>query len=80
MGADPLDRQYGSRTNWKAQGYSVRTTDWRYTEWRAIDSGTIVGRELCNHFNDLAETKNVAEMNESIVRSHSARLAKQFGF
>jgi len=50
---------YGSRKNWKAVGRSVRTDRWRYTEWRSVEDGSIVARELYNHVNDPRETNNV---------------------
>ncbi len=49
------------------RGDSIRTGRWRYTEW---NDGT---RELYDHANDSAETKNVVEANNEIAKS----LAKQ---
>ncbi|MGB7326417.1 MAG: sulfatase [Rubripirellula sp.] len=71
---------YGAETNWKAWGYSVRTSAWRYTEWRAINDGKIVGQELYDHINDPLESRNVAASHPDVVESHSARLAKRFTF
>ncbi|NNE91647.1 MAG: sulfatase, partial [Verrucomicrobiales bacterium] len=51
---------YGSRSNWQAFGYSVRTDHWRFTEWRAVEGGEVVARELYDHEADPLETKNVA--------------------
>jgi uncharacterized sulfatase len=39
-----------------AQGYSIRTHDWRYTEW----NGGEAGRELYDHRNDPNEITNLA--------------------
>jgi iduronate 2-sulfatase len=69
---------YGSSRNWKAWGYSVRTENWRYTEWRAISDGDVVARELYDHSNDPLETRNVAAANPEVVESHAARLTTQF--
>ena len=40
----------------KAQGYSLRTMKWRYTEW----NGGAAGRELYDHENDPDEVTNLA--------------------
>ncbi|TWU55788.1 sulfatase [Rubripirellula reticaptiva] len=71
---------YGPETNWKAWGYSIRTSAWRYTEWRAIDDGKVIGRELYDHTNDPLESRNVAASYPDVVDTHSAKLAKQFPF
>lgn len=41
-------------------GYSVRTKDFRYTEWRNAKTGTVVARELYDHRADPQENVNVA--------------------
>lgn len=71
---------YGSSKNWKAWGYSMRTDRWRYTEWRSITDGQIVARELYDHENDPAETRNVAALakHQGIMATLAARLAKSF--
>ncbi|WP_231741857.1 sulfatase [Stieleria varia] len=69
---------YGPPSNWQAWGYSVRTSDWRYTEWRSIENGEVIASELYDQVNDLHESSNVAAMHPDIVRSHSKRLAQQF--
>lgn len=71
---------YGPKTKWKAWGYSVRTSQWRYTEWRAINGGKVIGRELYDHINDPHESRNVAAVHPGVVSSHSERLAKQYRF
>jgi iduronate 2-sulfatase len=43
----------------QAMGYSVRTDRFRYTEWRDWKTGKVVARELYDHRNDPAETRNV---------------------
>lgn len=70
---------YGSPNQWKAWGYSIRTDRWRYTQWRAIDTGQMIAEELYDHSTDPRETENVAARNPEIVGSLSTRLAKQFG-
>jgi len=72
---------YGGRKNWEAWGYSVRTDDWRYTEWRAIDGGEVMARELYDHENDPGETRNLAgaEEHAATIDSLAERLAAQFG-
>ena len=41
-----------------ALGRSLRTEQFRYTEWREPESGTLVGAELYDHKIDPAESKN----------------------
>ena len=71
---------YGSRANWKAWGYSVRTARWWFTEWRAISDDRVLARELYDHENDGRETKNLADspVHADVVRQLSLRLARQF--
>jgi len=62
------------------KGYSVRTKDFRYTEWRNAKTQTIVAQELYDHRNDPGENINVAESPE---RKHELqyvqkRLQKQW--
>lgn len=71
---------YGSPKNWQAWGYSIRTANWRYTEWRSIGSGEVVGRELYDHKADPLESKNIAATHPEIVASHAKQLAHQFKF
>ncbi len=70
---------YGSPKNWVAWGYSIRTDDWRYTQWRAIDGGEVIAQELYDHAGDPLETKNVAAEHSEVAKSHALRLARQFG-
>lgn len=41
-------------------GYSFRSKDHRYTEWRNFENGEVVGRELYDHRSDAGETINLA--------------------
>jgi iduronate 2-sulfatase len=68
---------YGSAENWKAWGYSMRTEDWRYTEWRAISDGAVIARELYSHKNDSRENRNLA--SETEYRQTVLELADQLG-
>lgn len=72
---------YGSPKDWKAWGYSVRTENWRYTEWRAIEGGEVIARELYDHEKDPLETRNLAgrEDNSTVIAAHAEILARQFG-
>ena len=45
----------------KAKGRSIRTDRFRYTEWRELDSGRLVARELYDHQQDPLESSNVVE-------------------
>ena len=46
--------------NPKAQGYSIRTMKWRYTEW----NGGKAGRELYDHVSDPDEVHNLTGLDE----------------
>lgn len=48
----------------EVMGYSVRTADRRYTEWRDYATGEVVARELYDHQSDARETKNLASQAE----------------
>ena len=56
-------------------GISVRSKNYRYTEWRNRKTGMLVGRELYDHQNDPGETRNQAE--EAHYASVANRLASQ---
>lgn len=45
--------------NPETMGYSVRTNRYRYTEWRNYQTGKVVARELYDHQQDGAETRNI---------------------
>lgn len=57
------------------EGYSIRTDDYRYTEWR-FSEGKIDSIELYDHRNDAIERINVAykKENESLIKELSQRL------
>lgn len=69
---------YARPEKWTAWGYSVRTKQHRYTEWRALSDGTLIGKELYNHLNDSKETINVADQYPVITEGLSRRLRQQF--
>tara|TARA_R110002049_G_scaffold285698_4_gene467105 strand:- start:278988 stop:280451 length:1464 start_codon:yes stop_codon:yes gene_type:complete len=71
---------YGNRKNWKAWGYSIRTQDWRYTEWRSITDDQVIARELYDHQTDNKETMNVAaeQSHRGIIKRLSERLSETF--
>jgi iduronate 2-sulfatase len=71
---------YGPASNWQAWGRSVRTERWRYTEWRAIDGGKLVARELYDHETDPRETRNLADEaeNSDTLAKHAALLSRQY--
>jgi iduronate 2-sulfatase len=48
----------------EAMGYSMRTDRYRYAEWRGVDDGGVLARELYDHQDDPAETVNLAERPE----------------
>ncbi|REK06003.1 MAG: DUF4976 domain-containing protein [Planctomycetota bacterium] len=60
-----------------AVGYSYRTDDYRYTEWRSVDDGHVMARELYDHRHDPAETANVAGRAEhaETIKDLSAQLS-----
>ena len=41
-------------------GYAIRTTRYRYVEWRSWESREVVARELYDHQNDAHEMRNIA--------------------
>lgn len=50
----------------KVMGYSLRSADFRYTEWRNWENGNIIATELYDHRTDSKETKNLANSSEYI--------------
>ena len=64
----------------RAMGYSMRTEDWRYTEWRSYDSGETLARELYDHRSDPHETRNLASGTAQAdrVRQMSLELAATY--
>lgn len=59
----------------KLMGYSIRTDQFRYTEWRDEKSGQIEARELYHHRIDPEENKNIA--GEKSYQSLILELSKQ---
>lgn len=45
----------------EVMGYSVRTRDYRYTQWQDFTTGEVKYEELYDHRNDPGETMNVVE-------------------
>ena len=62
----------------EAMGYSMRTADVRYTEWRNWKTGRIIARELYDHQKDPSENLNVASGQRKVVKRMSSRLNAQF--
>jgi iduronate 2-sulfatase len=60
-------------------GVSVRTSRYRYTEWRHFDTGVVTARELYDHQIDPDETKNVAaDASGETLTSVRKLIQKQF--
>ena len=62
----------------EAMGYSMRTTEVRYTEWRNWKTGKIIARELYNHRKDPGENHNIAATQGGPVQKLSVRMNIQF--
>jgi iduronate 2-sulfatase len=62
----------------EAMGYSMRTADVRYTEWRNWKTGRIIARELYDHRKDPGENHNIAAAQAGVLRKFSGRLGGQF--
>ncbi len=60
-------------------GVSVRTSRYRYTEWRQFDTGVVTASELYDHQTDPEETQNVvAETSEETLKPLRKLLQIQF--
>jgi iduronate 2-sulfatase len=60
-----------SENKTQVMGYSIRTRDFRYTEWRDVSSGKVQAAELYDYTNDPLETANLIDeegQQESIKR------------
>lgn len=58
----PRDRtSHRHRSHGDIMGYAVRTERYRYVEWRAWGTKTVVSRELYDHGSDPHESRNIAE-------------------
>ncbi|TZF85623.1 sulfatase (plasmid) [Pedobacter sp. BS3] len=68
------------REGGKIMGHSMRTEDYRYTEWIRVANGAIVGRELYDHKVDPGENVNVAgdKNYKSTVEELSVLLNKRW--
>jgi len=64
-----------------AMGYSVRTPQWRYTEWRGWTTGEVLARELYDENADPEESRNCATDPNlvNVVRDCAALLSRQIG-
>ena len=60
-----------TRNGISAMGYSVRSRNWRYTQWRNRDSGEVLTEELYDLNESAYEQVNLAKREE-----HSAKLVK----
>jgi len=73
-----FDREPGGVPD--VMGYSARTDDVRYTEWRDWKTGDVIARELYDARHDPAETKNL--IDSPVLKNAQAeaemRLKKQF--
>ena len=63
----------------EVMGYSVRTGEFRYTQWQDYKTGKLVAEELYDHRHDPMETKNVVTISEfsSIVKECAAIIEQQ---
>jgi iduronate 2-sulfatase len=62
----------------EAMGYSMRTSKFRYTEWRDWKTGKIIGRELYNHRKDPGENVNAVDRQATLATQFSQQLGKTF--
>jgi iduronate 2-sulfatase len=64
----------------EAMGYSVRTRQYRYTEWRGWQEEKIIARELYDHSTDEEEMVNVVDdpENEELVGNLSLKIQENF--
>ncbi|MEW4453001.1 sulfatase-like hydrolase/transferase [Bremerella sp. JC817] len=59
----------------EVMGYSIRTPQYRYTEWRDFASGQVLATELYDHHEDPAENSNLAgDKRTAQIQSHLAKL------
>ena len=54
-------------------GYTIKTDDFRYTEWQSRDTGEVKARELYNHRKDAAENVNAAGRHSLYRNSERTR-------
>jgi iduronate 2-sulfatase len=48
-------------------GYSIKTEQYRYTEWTKASSGKVLAKELYDHHSDPNENENIASLPENKV-------------
>lgn len=74
----PRPWQYDDRP--EIMGYSIRTDQYRYTQWSDFSTGEIVARELYDHETDPNETKNIAlkDENKEIVNMLEELLQEKY--
>ena len=62
----------------EVMGYSVRSNQYRYTEWRNMRSARVVARELYDHETDPGETENVVARHAESAEKHARLLRDVF--
>ena len=64
----------------ETMGYSIRTPQFRYTEWRDWKTGQTVASELYDHATDENQTRNLAlHGDQSLVIQQHANLLPEIG-
>jgi iduronate 2-sulfatase len=60
----------------ETMGYSIRSNQYRYTEWRDWNTGETVASELYDHQSDPHETRNLSnhEDQQAIIKQHAILL------
>ncbi len=71
--AEVRDTAFSEFTRSGARGCSIRTSRFRYIEWRDQKTGAVVARELYDHSQDPGETMNVVA--DAMYSSELAQLA-----
>jgi iduronate 2-sulfatase len=67
------DTAFSEFTRNGARGCSIRTSRFRYIEWRDHKTGDVVAQELYDHSQDPGENVNIAgEAAYASIRSHLA--------
>jgi iduronate 2-sulfatase len=59
------------------EGFAIRTSRYRYVEWRSYvkgNNGKVIGQELYDHQADPHESVNIASAHPDIVKKLAARL------
>jgi len=61
-----------------AMGYAMRTSRYRYVEWRSITDGSVMARELYDQQEDPRETQNLAESagQDALLKQLADQLAQ----